>query len=124
ALKFTAEGSVLIRLARIGDALRFSISDSGIGIPPAKQSELFQAFSQADSSTTRRFGGTGLGLSICKKLVEAMHGKIGVNSVEGQGSSFWFDLPIAGGASSSAGFVPAPGNATEAVIAVGGEATR
>ncbi|MEA2760297.1 MAG: two-component system, NarL family, sensor histidine kinase BarA [Methylobacteriaceae bacterium] len=124
ALKFTAEGSVLIRFARNGNGLRFSVEDSGIGIPLQKQGELFQAFSQADSSTTRRFGGTGLGLSICRKLVEAMHGRIGVDSVEGQGSTFWFDLPDASGQSVSAEYVAAPSDAKAAVIALTGEATR
>src|SRR5437588_1330607 len=124
ALKFTAEGAVLIRLARNGEMLRFSVTDSGIGIPAEKQGELFAAFSQADSSTTRRFGGTGLGLSICKKLVEAMHGKIGVDSVEGRGATFWFDLPVVGEQSACAEYVAAPADAKEAVIAVGGDATR
>ncbi|MEA2840681.1 MAG: hypothetical protein QOF41_2011 [Methylobacteriaceae bacterium] len=123
ALKFTAEGSVLIRLQRNGDMLRFSVRDSGIGIPPEKQGELFRAFSQADSSTTRRFGGTGLGLSICKKLVEAMQGTIGVDSVEGEGSTFWFDLPIAG-ESAARELVLAPARANDVAIAVSGEATR
>ncbi|MBV9395221.1 MAG: response regulator [Methylobacteriaceae bacterium] len=124
ALKFTPEGSVLIQVVRRGEMIRFSVRDSGIGIPPEKQGELFQAFSQADSSTTRRFGGTGLGLSICKKLVEAMHGNIGVDSVEGQGSTFWFDLPIANGNAAPMDYVPAPSDANTAVVAVSGHATR
>jgi two-component system sensor histidine kinase BarA len=124
ALKFTSEGSVLIRLAHRGEMLRFSVSDSGIGIPPEKQGELFQAFSQADSSTTRRFGGTGLGLSICKKLVEAMQGNIGVESIEGEGSTFWFDLPIAKENAAPIEYVPAPSSTNTAVLAINGEATR
>jgi signal transduction histidine kinase/DNA-binding NarL/FixJ family response regulator len=124
ALKFTPQGSVLIRLARNENALRFSIRDSGIGIPVGKQGELFQAFSQADSSTTRRFGGTGLGLSICKKLVEAMQGKIGVDSIEGEGATFWFDLPVTNEGSVSTEYVAAPSHSNEVVVALSGDATR
>lgn len=75
--------------------VRVDIRDTGCGIAPETLSRLFQPFSQADPSTARRFGGTGLGLSISKNLVELMQGKIGLNSVEGQGSHAWFIVPFA-----------------------------
>ena len=93
AIKFTEEGHVLISLTRSaadGDVLTFAVTDTGIGIPEDKQARVFEAFSQADQSTTRQFGGTGLGLSICQRLVTAMGGRIGVTSEEGRGSCFFF----------------------------------
>ena len=100
ALKFTQSGSVRVRLARgAGDTLRLSVQDTGIGIAADKVDGIFSAFSQADQTTTRRFGGTGLGLSIAQRLVSAMGGRIGVDSRLGEGSTFWAELPLEAAAS-------------------------
>jgi len=95
ALKFTGAGSVTASVAAVaGGRLRFEVRDTGSGIPVERQDRLFKRFSQVDGSTTRLHGGTGLGLAICKGLVEAMDGVIGVNSVLGQGSVFFFEVPL------------------------------
>ena len=97
ALKFTERGGVTIRCTLLNnyDMLRVSVHDSGIGISPAALGYIFEAFRQADGSTTRRFGGTGLGLTIARKLVELQGGEVAVESVLGQGSTFSFTLPLA-----------------------------
>jgi len=96
AVKFTAEGGVAVRLRASGSGearrLRFEIADTGIGISPEAQTRLFSRFHQADGSTTRRFGGTGLGLAITKRLAELMGGDVGVESVIGEGSTFWIEI--------------------------------
>ncbi|QJD30614.1 response regulator [Methylococcus geothermalis] len=99
SVKFTEKGEVSVQVtqADAGEGrthLSFEISDTGIGIAPEVQERLFQPFTQADGSTSRRFGGTGLGLSICRNLVELMGGNIRLESAPGQGSRFWFTLPL------------------------------
>ncbi len=99
AVKFTAEGEVAISVKSVSLAdgqvrLHFEVTDSGIGVAAEDRDRLFESFSQADASTTRRFGGTGLGLAICRRLVEVMEGTIGMESELGSGSTFWFELPL------------------------------
>jgi signal transduction histidine kinase/HPt (histidine-containing phosphotransfer) domain-containing protein len=100
AVKFTEKGHVSIRLERGNEELgshvplRLTVTDSGIGIPDELKAKLFQPFTQADSSTSRRFGGTGLGLSITRRLVNLMHGSIGLESKVGHGSTFWVELML------------------------------
>ncbi|WP_295951427.1 response regulator [Rhodoferax sp.] len=115
AIKFTEQGEIHIavrridRLATDSDAdlmLRFEVRDTGIGLTPEQVNRLFQSFSQADSSTTRKFGGTGLGLAISKSLAELMGGQVGVESVPGQGSVFWFTARLGFGLQQRRTLVP------------------
>ena len=107
AIKFTTQGEIKLRISvdRQSEemaALRFRVSDTGIGIPPEVQEHLFRAFAQGDASTTRKYGGTGLGLAISKQLVTKMSGDIGVESSLGNGSTFWFTVELAKQSASAA----------------------
>ena len=109
AIKFTAAGEVTVRVEPAETAddpalFRFRVSDTGIGIPADRMERLFQSFSQADSSTTRKYGGSGLGLAISKALVQLMGGQIGVQSESGRGSTFWFSVPLQDAAGEEGGF--------------------
>ena len=120
AIKFTVQGEIVVHVgpaADLSDGLQFTVRDTGIGIPPAKQRSIFEAFSQADSSITRRFGGTGLGLTICAKLVDLMGGRIWVDSREGHGSSFHFTV-VAAPAAAPAPLAPPASLAGSRVLVV------
>jgi two-component system, sensor histidine kinase and response regulator len=114
AIKFTERGEVQVRVKRESHTegesyLRFTVSDTGIGISAQKQQGIFEPFSQADGSMTRKYGGTGLGLTISSRLVEEMGGTMQLQSKPGEGSTFCFRLPLT------------PGDARETAIARGGE---
>jgi signal transduction histidine kinase/CheY-like chemotaxis protein len=129
AVKFTPRGHVQLsvectaRSAMVAD-VRVTVTDTGIGVPASKLGLLFQKFSQADTSTTREYGGTGLGLAISKSLIELMGGTIGVTSVEGQGSAFWFSLPMPIGSRSELPEVPALPRGSRVLIFGGSKASR
>jgi two-component system, sensor histidine kinase and response regulator len=112
AVKFTEKGEIVVTVQEEGESseqgssLHFAVKDTGLGIPADKQKKIFEAFSQADSSTTRKYGGTGLGLTICSRLVELMNGRIWVESEPGQGSTFHFTIRLA--VQSTPGARPAP----------------
>jgi signal transduction histidine kinase len=115
AVKFTSVGSVNVRFeAELPGFLRVIVRDTGIGISPQYQARLFAPFSQADSTAARGFGGSGLGLAISRRLVELMDGEIGVESVHGEGSTFWFRIPLRPVAAAAGEQIPSIAAASEA----------
>ena len=125
AVKFTEQGKVELRLGlmdaadRGGIKVRFEIEDTGIGIPIADQGRIFESFSQADSSITRRFGGTGLGTAIARELTHLLGGQIGLRSEVGRGTLFWVDLPLS--TSLAAPADPAKSLVNTRVLVIGGD---
>jgi len=115
SLKFTESGSLTVRVERDAqdDYLRFAVADTGIGIPPEKLGRIFESFSQADSSTTRKYGGTGLGLNISKRIVERMSGRIWVESKPGEGSTFLFTAHLPPGEPPEEQVLPASATSLE-----------
>jgi PAS domain S-box-containing protein len=126
AIKFTHHGEIVIQAEPIEETdthvlVHLGVQDTGIGIPPERLAAVFDRFTQADGSTTRKYGGTGLGLTICKQLVEAMGGKIGVESTPGIGSTFWFEINFAKQPTTKRGTGPlslGPANLLEARVLV------
>jgi PAS domain S-box-containing protein len=117
AVKFTERGEVVLHVSTTADGVRFTVRDTGIGITPEQGERLFQAFSQADTSTTRRYGGTGLGLTICRQLVELMGGALRFSSEPGAGTTFRVDLPLTSVAPPPAP-IPVRGYPTDARVLV------
>ena len=125
AIKFTEKGEVLVEIAKQSQSdgfveLHFKVTDTGIGIPAEKHQLLFHAFTQADSSTTRKYGGTGLGLAISARLVELMGGRIWLESTEGKGSTFHFTVSYAEQPIQAEAPAPGPVPEPERCIGAGG----
>ena len=123
ALKFTDEGEIIVRVRKVEETdadllVRFEVKDTGIGLTEEQRGRLFQSFQQADTSTSRKYGGTGLGLAISKQLAELMGGEVGVESVHGEGSTFWFTARLAVGEIQQRVLMPAPDMRNRRVLVV------